>query len=161
MSSAHPPDGPNTPTASEEVRGARLVSRLAVDFILRSMGDVAALFDGDVARAMIFLTLAQASVVGDRKASHNAAVFSDGVIPDNLRRPVSTMAVANALNMPRETVRRHINQLVENGYCVRLPDRRILVTEAIIRRDDVTQTTRRSIQHFRRLIDILKRENIL
>ena len=161
MTTASPPDVPGAPPPLEDVRGARLVSRLAVDFLLRSMSDVAALFDGDFARAMIFLTVAQASVVGDRKASHSVAQFSDGVMPDTLRRPVSTMAVANALGMPRETVRRHVNQLVADGFCVRLPDRRILVTEEIIRREDVTQTTQRNILHFRRMVDIMKRENIL
>lgn len=145
----------------EDVRGARLIGRLAVDFLLRAMGEVSALFDGDVARAMIFLTLAQASVVGDRKASHEAALQSDGVVPDTQRRPVSTMAIANALHMPRETVRRHVNALVDDGYCVRLPDRRLLVTEDIIRLPVITEMTQRNIQHFRRLTDILKREGIL
>lgn len=145
----------------DEVRGSRLIGRVAVDFILRAMGEVSGLFDGDVARAMIFLTLAQASVVGDRRASHQAALESDGVIPDSLRRPVSTMAIANALHMPRETVRRHVNALVEQGYCQRLPDRRLIVSEAVIRLPEVTDITQRNIQHFRRLIEMLKREGIL
>lgn len=155
-----PEGGPGLPSPNE-VRGARLVSRVAVDFLLRGIGEAAQLFDGDMARAMIFLTLAQASVVGDRKASHEAAIYSDGVISDAQRRPVSTMAVANALSMPRETVRRHVNALVEMGYCTRLPDRRLLVTEDVIRLPEITATTQRTIQHFRRLLDILKREQII
>lgn len=155
-----PDGGPGLPPP-DDVRGSRLVSRLAVDFLLRGIGDAAQLFEGDMVRAMIFLTLAQASVVGDRKASHEAAIYSDGVISDAQRRPVSTMAVANALSMPRETVRRHVNALVEMGYCVRLADRRLLVTEDVIRRPEVTTTMHRTMQHFRRLLDLLKREQII
>ncbi|HPA40164.1 MAG TPA: hypothetical protein PLV04_15570 [Phenylobacterium sp.] len=155
-----PDGGPGLPPVSD-VRGSRLVSRVAVDFVLRGVGEAAQLFDGDMARAMIFMTLAQASVVGDRKASHEAAIYSDGVISDAQRRPVSTMAVANALSMPRETVRRHVNALVEMGYCVRLADRRLMVTEDVIRRPEVTETIHRTMQHFRRLLDLLKREQII
>jgi biotin operon repressor len=155
------PDGASGLPPPDDVRGSRLVSRLAVDFLLRGVGDAAQLFEGDMVRAMIFMTLAQASVVGNRKASHEAAIYSDGVISDAQRRPVSTMAVANALSMPRETVRRHVNALVEMGYCVRLADRRLMVTEDVIRRPEVTASIHRTMQYFRRLLDLLKREQII
>ena len=110
---------------------------------------------------MLFLTLPQPSVVRPPPPSHVAPFYPVPLLSAAQPRPVSTMAVANALSMPRETVRGHVNALVEMGYCVRLADRRLMVNEDVIRRPEVTTTMHRTMQHFRRLLDLLKREQII
>jgi DNA-binding Lrp family transcriptional regulator len=52
----------------------------------------------------------------------NAGQFTalEDVPPDNVRRPISVLAVANGLGIPYETVRRHVSRLVKAGRCVRV-----------------------------------------
>lgn len=45
----------------------------------------------------------------------------DNAPPDDLRRPVSINALAGSLRLPFETVRRHVNQLVREGWLITTP----------------------------------------
>jgi hypothetical protein len=146
--------GPN----AEDSVSARLLNRLTIDFLLRAAADAAALFDGDFVMALVFLTLVKGTLADPVAASQNQPFEGDGLVPDALRRPVSTFAVANALGMPRETVRRYINRLVEKGYCQRQPDRRLLVTAEMFRRPEIGDVVVKNHRNLARLISQIRRE---
>lgn len=61
----------------------------------------------------------------------NASIPISGVLPDEMRRPVSVMAVANSLRLPYETTRRYAAALVKEGICVRVGRQGIVVPASV------------------------------
>jgi len=147
-----------TPDAAGDAVEARLLSRMTADFLLRTVAELTPLFGGDVSLMLVFMTVAMSTIADPVSAGQAWTFQGDGVVPDNLRRPVSTMAVANALNMPRETVRRYIKRLVEMGYCAVGEDRRVIMTAEILRRPEVAQVVARNRQNLMRLFTSVHRE---
>ncbi|WP_139373843.1 hypothetical protein [Enhydrobacter aerosaccus] len=90
--------------------------RIAMDFA-----------DGDLLKALVYSAIWTANV--KHITSVTPTAFRT-VLPDHLRRPVSVMAVANSLRLPYETTRRHAAALVDQGICVRVGGRGILVPAA-------------------------------
>lgn len=151
---SHPdPDGP--PLAVPRVLG-----RAAADYLLRALAEVSALFSGDLNTGVIFLAIARASVPVRPGELRNPHVGEDGVVPDHARRPITTLAVANSLRMPRETVRRHINRLIELGYCERTTGRRIVVTANIMRRPEIEALLAANHQHLVTVLAPMRRAGL-
>jgi len=94
------------------------MARLTVGFWLRAMDEVRQLFAGDLVSGLIFVGLLQANVghVENRVGGPNTHI--DDPVPDEDRRPVTALALAERLGLPRETVRRHIRNLEAAGLCV-------------------------------------------
>jgi len=143
--------------ARQRSQEAAMVSRVSSDYMLRALESLAGLFDGDFLLVITYMALTKATVA-DRKAAKGALDVSDtGVLPDSLRRPTTALAVANSLGMPRETVRRYVNRLIAMGYCERLPDRRLIVTNAVLNRSDFRDAAHRNYRDVARLIADLRR----
>ncbi len=139
----------------------RVILRASADYLLRISGELATLFGGDLTLGMVFLSVLQASI-GHIPYGRSSEFFDDdGVVPTNLRRSVSTLAIANSLNMPRETVRRHINKLVEAGFLERDPRRRIMVVDTALRRPDVTKAVRANRAHLENFLRLLRRNQLM
>lgn len=98
-----------------------------LDALLRIGPACAEPFDHDFTRMFVFFAAARGSV---GHLNHHHCLRSDavqGVFPDEMRRPVSILSVANFLGLPYETVRRHMHKLVEDGWCERVSSREFLV----------------------------------
>lgn len=81
---------------------------------IRMLGDM---WNGDLLRALVFTAIWTANV---KHVINTATVTSQTVLSDDLRRPVSVLAIANSLRLPYETVRRHANALQKAGICRRV-----------------------------------------
>jgi len=88
---------------------------------IRLLGD---LWNGDVLRALVFTAIWTANV---KHVVNTTQVRSQTVLPDELRRPVSVLAIANSLRLPYETVRRHANALEKAGVCRRIGGKGLIV----------------------------------
>jgi hypothetical protein len=101
---------------------ARITERLCILYFLRVAKILAKQFDGDIARATIGYEIMAANIGYIDRDPNLAGHFGtlDSAPPDDLRRPTSILAVAGALEMPYETVRRHVNDLVEAGRIERV-----------------------------------------
>jgi hypothetical protein len=151
----------DTGSPDEASAQQRQIGRLSADYVLRAIAELASMFDGDILMGVIFLALFRASVEHPGPGLRNPRAFDDGVVPDHARRPITTLALANSLNMPRETVRRYVNRLVDLGFCARDSERRLIVTEAMARRPEIAALFRANRQHLERVLSALRREDML
>lgn len=81
---------------------------------VRLLGDY---WNGDVLRALVFTALWTANV---KHVTNTAPAASQTVLPDELRKPVSVLAISDSLRLPYETVRRHVAALEREGICHRV-----------------------------------------
>lgn len=97
----------------------RAVSRVLIDYFLRVM-EVVRTHVGDTAKGLILLSVARANTEhfpDDLRGSDG--LDAEDFVSDALRKPVRIATVAGRLNMPVETVRRHVADLVAEDYLVR------------------------------------------
>ncbi|MGA0604224.1 hypothetical protein ACO2Q3_26210 [Caulobacter sp. KR2-114] len=110
----------------------RAIMRATQELFLRSALLLAQQFDNDFTRALIWLAIDCAStgfVMDDPQLGPDLARRGEGV-PDVLRRPISRLAVAQSLGIPYETCRRHITRLLDDGWCVEVDGRGVMVPAA-------------------------------
>lgn len=81
---------------------------------IRMLGD---LWQGDLLRALVFTAIWTANV---KHVTNTAPAVSQTILPDELRLPVSILAISNSLRLPYETVRRHAQALEKAGICHRV-----------------------------------------
>jgi hypothetical protein len=110
------------PIVKADIAVGRVASRLTVEFVLRSVQLISELSGGDLLEGLILRTITAGNTTHldhDPKNPGRFASIGD-VPPDELRRPVSILAVAGSLGLPYETTRRCANRLVKSGQCVRV-----------------------------------------
>lgn len=89
---------------------------LGADYVLRSLGLLSELFDGDIVRGAVFLAVLQAST---QHLRHDPARLNGAPIGDEARRATSLSAIARSLGLPVETTRRHVMRLAADGFLAR------------------------------------------
>lgn len=97
----------------------RIVSRLSMDFLVTYLGGAVrnSRAGYDIIDLVILMTIGVGNVdhmKGDVALSRRYG-SADQPAPEELRRPMSRLAVAQALGLTRETTRRKINKLIEDG----------------------------------------------
>lgn len=95
-----------------------MLARISTEFVLRRVNRArTSVFDGDLVMTLVFATITQANIAHIDDDAALGALWGtlEAPPPDDLRRPVSGYAVALALGLPRETIRRKINALLELG----------------------------------------------
>jgi DNA-binding Lrp family transcriptional regulator len=110
--------------APDEAQGPALsptcwrVQRLSAGFVLDTVQISRG--GGDVVSPLIFTAILQANLapINHDPKLQLAYAGLESAAPDDLRRPVSINAVAQSLNLPFETVRRRVGELVQAGACV-------------------------------------------
>ena len=109
-----------------------MTARLTVGFLL----DVADLgrMKAPLLDTLLFAAVVDANVnrVLRDPALQAAYARLDTPPPDELRRPVSINALAESLDLPFETVRRHIRKLSAQGVCVATPQGLLAPTKVLV-----------------------------
>jgi DNA-binding Lrp family transcriptional regulator len=112
-----PSAGPARESA-EDAAIARAVTRCSGDYVLRFLR---LLFgSGDIRDAVVALAIAAANTA-HLEASGGGWRYAavEAPPPDEARRPVTVLSVAEALRLPFETTRRRVGRLLRSGACVR------------------------------------------
>jgi hypothetical protein len=111
----------------------RLVLRAAGDYMLRQVELTSRAFDNDPMMGVIYLAVLQANIrpIADDPRLSRAYAGAEPP-PDSVRIPVTARAVAESLNLPRETTRRYINRLVAMGHCNRIGRQGVVVPQAVL-----------------------------
>ena len=140
---------------------ARVASRLSSEYFLRSLLLIAPLTDNDFLTSVVSLAIIGANTAHlDQDLPQGAKYGSlEDVPPDEVRKPVSVMAVAETLGIPYETARRHVNKLLKAGRCERLGGGVIVPRRAI---DDPVRDAAMlsNLVNLRRLFRGLKRAGL-
>ncbi|MDO9430777.1 MAG: hypothetical protein Q7T84_05710 [Phenylobacterium sp.] len=142
-------------------KGDLFLARLGSNYLLRVLANLTEAFDGDMVQAVVFMAISQAAT--DHLGLHREIrdFGGDGVIPDELRRPVTVLSIANSLQMPRETTRRHVTRLLERGYCVQVQGRRVMIPADTYRRPEMRQIVAKNRRDLLLLISTVRRANLL
>ena len=111
-----------TDTAPPPAAGLGRLALLSGDYFLRYVDQVRLGFGGDLLKGLIFVALVQGNVGHldrDRELSQRWSDV-DAVPPDELRRPIRILPLADSLRLPRESVRRKMQQLAVEGFVVKM-----------------------------------------
>ncbi len=124
-------------TSRRPVVGGRLTKEQAViaaaatGLLLAGLRALRTFWDGDLTRGLVYTAIWTANV---KHVTNTAPAADRGALPDSQRIPVSVLAISRSLRLPYETVRRHADSMVQDGICIRMGRRGLLVPMAFIRR---------------------------
>ncbi|HEX3917273.1 MAG TPA: hypothetical protein VHW60_08035 [Caulobacteraceae bacterium] len=100
----------------------RAVARLSANYLLRCLRLVTDLHQGELLNAIICQAIIGANT---RHLTHptdaeRQGFDETGLPPDEARKPISILALADSLGLPFETTRRHVARLEAAGACKRV-----------------------------------------
>lgn len=150
----------NAPSAAKPSTAEHNAMRFGLDYLLRMIHEISRAFDGDLLSGLIFLAVVRAN--GQHLGEPAQLNFANhvGVIPDPVRRPVSTKSVADSLNLPYETVRRRLGGLCASGWCLKQPGGGYLVREEVLLRSDSMAVLSRNLTYFQMLLTRAQRAGL-
>lgn len=123
----------NAETRVEDLKNFRAVCRAASYFLIKSLSLVNDVHHGDAVEALIFTAIWTANISHIRGQES----FNEAPIPEDLRRPVTVARLAQLVGIPPETVRRHVNRMLEAGMCRRVGRKGVIVPEAVFLRPEM------------------------
>lgn len=137
------------------------LARVGSNYLLRVLANLTEAFDGDMALAVVFIAIGQAATdhLGLNRDFRDFG--GQGLIPDELRRPVTVLSVANSLQMPRETTRRHVTRLLQRGYCIQVQGRRVMIPAEIYLRPEIRLVIEKNRRDLQLLISTIRRAHLL
>lgn len=137
----------NTATPRREIStGERAKTIVAFEAILRILRKAADCFPADdIETVIVFMTVAAASTSRHLRDPVVLDLVDHGPLPDHLHRPTSGRAIAEASGLPRETVRRRINDLVKCGLLKR-DHGGVRTTSGLLKRADLLEFARFTVQ---------------
>jgi hypothetical protein len=130
----------------------RYVMRLGMDYFLRMATACSEMFEGNFLTGVVFLGIAQSSVSHLNKPLRLNPAAVEGVFPDDLRRPVSVLGLAQFLGLPYETTRRHVNHLVDLGFVAKAGSRGVVVPSEVMRRPEVDRLVAANFANVRQFV---------
>jgi hypothetical protein len=136
------------------------VMRWSLDHVLRMIYETAVAFDGDLISGIIFLSVIRANTQHLAETEQLEFSQSMGVIPDQARRPASVKSISDSLDLPYETVRRHLGKLQAAGYCERQDGRGYVVPEKVLLKPEFAAIIERNYSSFQLMLSRLHRSGL-
>jgi DNA-binding Lrp family transcriptional regulator len=130
----------------------RLVMRLSSDYLLR-LADPITLYMGDLVTGLVLMDIIHANTehLPDSEGGQTDAGWSPaGFVPDDLRKAVRPTALSERLGIPAETVRRHIQRLLDQDRCERR-ENGYVVPSRVLAREPFVQYMVDNQSHLHRL----------
>lgn len=149
------------PAAAPPDPGDASFDPLILNFVLRVMDGAITPHDADYVRTIVLGTIMSLNAASFNYDSNEAWRYgtTENPPPDELRRPANLTAIAQSLGLPYETTRRHINALVERGYCARDQNKGIVIPTAVLQRPDMLRVGFEITRRFAQAIAELKRRD--
>jgi len=146
-----PPDG--APPAN-----IRAMLRVIVEMVMRGVDMLGSLRGDDFLYGLIYTAI---WVIGARQITSMPENLKYGALlqplPDEIVHPVTVHALAQALHVPYETVRRSANRLVSDGVAFRLGNKGLIIPRAQHEKPEAYATLRRSQNNLLRMMGDLHR----
>jgi len=143
---------PNGPPFDPDHPPVRLVIRLSSDYLLR-LAEPVTQYMGDLVSGLLLMDVIHANTehLPDTEGGDaDGGWAAEGFVPDVQRRPVRATALSERLGIPLETVRRHLQRLVDADRCERKEDG-YLVPARILARAPFVQYMLDNQSHLHRL----------
>jgi len=136
----------------------RAILRVGNDYFLKTLDRLAVMHGDNLISAVIFNAIWTANVKHITTSGANGAFGGmDDIPPDSHRRPVSVLALSSSLRIPYETVRRYVQALLDQGLCVRIGGKGIVVPAAVFDRPLFRGAILQEMPNFLRFMEDLKR----
>ena len=140
------------PPVDPENPPIRLVVRLSTDYVLR-LAEPISLHIGSLVTGLVLMDMIHANTedLEDTEGGDDEGGWSPaGFVPDDLRRGVRPSALSERLGIPNETVRRHIQRLLDDDLCEQTGDG-FVVPARVLARQPFVQYMLDNQSHLHRL----------
>jgi DNA-binding Lrp family transcriptional regulator len=148
-------DAPTVADAARPLEDDRvLASRMAVLTVEYVAGVFRALADvyGDGRAGLIVYAISAANTGRlDVRTRDPSIAGPEGILPDEVRLPVSITQVARSLGMPFETVRRQVHKLIDAGFCVQV-EGGLIVPKLANQRPEVVRAVMENLEQVRQFV---------
>jgi len=152
--------GPET-SAAEGADVARVAARLSSTYVLRTLQLLAEVYGGDLLTGVIAQAIVAANTA-HLDTTDDGARFAgvDQTPPDEMRRPVSVLRLAQSLGVPFETTRRYVNKLIRSGYCVRVRGG-VIVPKSVLERPTLARAAVTNVGYTRKFARDLRKAGVI
>jgi DNA-binding transcriptional ArsR family regulator len=108
-------------TAAKPDTYSRALGFYSIEYLLRTLRNLGPAFNHDYERMIIALSVTMGNVQHLINSPEQLAPYEDlsTIIPAELQRPVTRLAITRATGLPRETVRRKVASLIEAGILIK------------------------------------------
>lgn len=147
-----------TDTAGDGVRYSRELGFYSVEYLLRTLRNLGPVFNFDYERAIIVLSV----TMGNIQHLLNSPELLDGyadlatIIPAELQRPLTRLAITRATGLPRETVRRKVASLIDEGMLIGDERGGVRLAPGALMRGDFLAAVEQNDADVRRLFRLIK-----
>jgi hypothetical protein len=122
-----------------------------MEYVIGALRGLAKVY-GDGQQGLIAYAIFSANTAHlDVRTEDGRIAGPDGVLPDDIRRPISIFQLAKSLQMPFETVRKQVNRLIDAGLCVRVKGG-VIVPKAVMGSADAARAVETNVGDVRRLV---------
>jgi hypothetical protein len=151
---------PNPEAEDAPLRHERAAVRITGQFFLRQAALLIDGVGGDLMLGLVYaaITAANTEHMDDGVKSRYAEL--DEAPPDDVRRPISVLALSESLRLPYETTRRYVSRLEELGIAVRVGRAGVIITKAAHERPDAVENIKRSYADVHRFVAALRRAGV-
>jgi len=115
----------------------RVTTRLVIEFLIKAVCSGARVHRGSLARSLTYFAIQHANVEHLSRDPALAWRYADDYPPDNVRRPISVHALAQAMAASPETTRRRVAELIADGACVKVDNRGVIVPVRHLKNDAI------------------------
>ena len=107
--------------ADSPARHSRALAYHTTEYLLRTLRNLGPMFSFDYELMVIALSVAVGNVQHLINAPEQLKPYADltTIIPADLQRPMTRLAITRSTGLPRETVRRKIAALIEAGVLIK------------------------------------------
>jgi hypothetical protein len=148
------------PAKETAPRHERAAVRLTGQFFLRQAELLSESTGGDLLLGLVYVAITAANTEHMDEAVKAKYAELDEAPPDELRRPISVLALSASLKLPYETTRRYVARLEEMGIAERVGRIGVIVPKHVHERPDNVEKIRRSFADVHRFIAGLRRVGV-
>jgi DNA-binding Lrp family transcriptional regulator len=156
----HSPDTPLTPLA-EDAAVARIITRYSTEYVLRGFQLLIDTY-GDIRGGLLVhgINIANLAHIDPLDEDVRQAAGQSGILPDEMRRPVSVARLAETYGLPFESVRRAVQQLIAVGACERIQGG-VIIPGAVFARPEALRAVVANIGNVRKFMRDLHAAGLL
>jgi hypothetical protein len=147
-------------TTPAQLRHERAAVRLTGQFFLRQAALLTEVTGGDLLLGLVYVAITAANT--DHMDDAVKARYSEleEAPPDELRRPISVLALSASLNLPYETTRRYVARLEELNLAIRIGRQGVIIPKRAHEATVAVENVRRSFADVHRFVAGLRKVGV-